>query len=63
MNLFDRNQNDLSRYCYDLSKACVVSFIVLPFVSGPLAIKKSIVGFMIGMLLLSIAMTLKRKEH
>lgn len=62
MNLFDRNRNELSRYCYDLSKACVISFILLPFVSGPLVFKKGIVGLIIAVLFLTTAMIIKKRE-
>lgn len=59
-NIFDKNRNDLSKYLYDISKAALVSTLVVPLLQEKL--KFSIAGFLVTVLLLSMGMAIKKKE-
>ncbi len=60
MNLFDRNRNELSKYSYDLSKATMVSMIIIPFVQGNIQSVVLVAGLILSILLLVLGMILKK---
>lgn len=62
MNVFDKNRNELSKYFYDLSKAVLLSALVLPAFQEKSSLKLSIAGTVIAMITLVIGMII-RKEH
>ncbi|MCK4388993.1 MAG: hypothetical protein KAV83_01990 [Desulfobacterales bacterium] len=62
MNLFDRNRNELSKYSYDLSKATVVSMIIIPFVQGKISVVVLAVGGIVSAIFLMLGMMLKKGE-
>ena len=62
MNLFERNRNDLSKYFYDLSKATIISMIVIPFVREKIQAVVLAGGIIVSAILLVLGMTLKKGE-
>lgn len=48
MNLFERNRNDLSKYFYDLSKATIISMIVIPFVQEKIQAVVLVAGIIVS---------------
>jgi len=62
MNLFERNRNDLSKYFYDLSKATIISMIVIPFVQEKIQAVVLVAGIIVSAILLVLGMTLKKGE-
>jgi len=62
MNLFDRNRNELSKYSYDLSKATIVSMIIIPFVQGKIPLAVLSIGGIVSVILLMLGMMLKKGE-
>ncbi len=62
MNLFDRNRNDLSKYFYDLSKATIISMIVIPFVQEKIQAAVLVGGIIVSAILLVLGMILKKGE-
>lgn len=62
MNLFDKNRNDLSKYFYDLSKAVVLTAVIIPFFSEKGELKMSIARIVPAMLCLIIGAILKKGD-
>lgn len=62
MNVFDKNRNDLSKYFYDLSKATIVSMIIIPFVQGKIPSSVLAAGAIVSIILLVLGMMLKEGE-
>ena len=58
--IFDKNRNDLSKYCYDISKGALVSTMVVPLLQDKLTF--SIAGFLVTVIVLVIGMMIKKKE-
>lgn len=60
MNIFDRNRNELSKYFYDLSKGIILSYVALPIFQRTVNIKMVLVGTLVTVILLTMAMSLKK---
>jgi|LGOV01.1.fsa_nt_gb hypothetical protein len=63
MNLFDKNRNDLSKYSYDLSKATIISMIIIPFVQGKIPSSVLAAGAIVSIILLVLGMMLKEGKN
>ena len=62
MNIFDKNRNDLSKYCYDLSKGSLLSFIIVPIVQQKAILHLVLAGAAATVLVLFIGMLLKKGD-
>lgn len=62
MNLFDKNRNELSKYCYDLSKTVLLSALVLPAFQEKMSLKLSVAGATISMIALIMGLILKKEN-
>ena len=63
MNLFERNRNDLSKYCYDLSKAILISVIAIPIFKKEMDLLSIITGSVVSALFLLLGMILKKENQ
>ncbi len=64
MTLFEKNRNDLSKskYCYDLSKAILISMIAVPVFKKELDLLSITVGSVASALFLFLGMILKGEK-
>ena len=60
MNIFDRNRNDLSKYCYDLSRAALISLVAIPIFQDKLNVQLGVDGILICVVFLIIGIFLKK---
>lgn len=63
MRLISKNRNELSRYCYDLSKALIIACIAIPIIQGNLKIGLGIAFFIVSVILLISGLLLKKEEN
>lgn len=60
LNLFERNRNELSRYFYDLSKASIVTSVLIPVFQQSIRVKIMLAGAIMTMLFLALGMLLRK---
>ena len=57
---FDKHRDDLSKYCYDMSKIYVVILVLNPFFEENIHISIILMGFLISVLFIIFGMSLKK---
>ena len=60
-NLFSKNRNELSKYFYDLSKAALLSSVIVPIFQEKLSFKLSLAGTFMTVLFLVLGMISKKE--
>ena len=62
MKLFEKNRNELSKYCYDLSKALLIGCIAIPIIQENFKLKLGIAFSMVSVTILLLGLLLKEKN-
>ncbi|MBM4134843.1 MAG: hypothetical protein FJ245_13875 [Nitrospira sp.] len=59
MNI-DRHRDSLAKYCYDLSKVTITLAVLNPIVTKPFSLVELLAGFLVGLLLLLLALSIEK---